>query len=130
MFLPNKFFPIPKFLILERKIWKGEWTLDLEKEKRRISIYLLFGGSGREKKSPFLEVFHTFLGNDSLDFDEILQFSSLQWYLAPSKNSMFIKNLVWAVHMYENSLFQTFFSLFCLVIHYESSEGLVKMTWN
>ena len=46
------------------------------------------------------------------------------------KNGMSVKNLVWAMHMYGNSLFQTwvFFSLFCLVIHYESSEGLDEMT--
>ena len=56
MFFQKKIFQkqfFPKFLILERKIWKGEWTLDLEKEKKRISIYLFFWGVRKGEKNIF-----------------------------------------------------------------------------
>ena len=50
-------------------------------------------------------VFCPYLKNGSKDFDQILGFNSPQWYLTPGKNRMFVKILVFAVHMYENGIF-------------------------
>ena len=53
---------------LKRRMNLGPW----KGEKENFHLFIFLGGQ-EGGKTPFLEVLHTFLGNNSLDFDEILQ---------------------------------------------------------